>query len=515
MKRLVIPAIAVLLLACPALGGEAIDLRVTTDRSIDPTSVRTVVKSVCREGTTEEQRALALWKMFNTSMFHWDRISKGKWENIATYGYSLCGTMWRTFSLFYVEEFGDGSVRGGGLGNKTDSAGQFHLTMRGWLADSYLMFSVPKDAPREFLDSAPDPAKLYLADTSKRGGHTMGEVKFDGEWHFLDMHAGFWVRTADGKEIAPLRVALGDPTLLTDPVGTGKRFMPCDGGAPWFFYRASGGARGAGSGKRVPEEIHPTNLRAGLKYVRYYGKTFPKAYVYSKGWERMPKWYREKGPRHLCNGEETWRHYGNGEVVFEPEKTELWREALSGSDNLAADLEGGLHGQDAVKPWSFTVNFRTPYNFVSGNLAGKAEGKVAVSVAGGAALFSGTGEIKAEAAGKLSGGSVTLEVRGEAGSSIRGLCLAPVFQYNYFLSPRPKPGENKVKVTWSEKSDMADRAVRVTWTWREKSGPKKHEKLVTESGTEYALPVGEVDVPGGAELNPTYVEALVVEVVRK
>ncbi len=498
--------------ACPA--AEALDLRVSTDRSIDPASIETIVKSVCKPGMSEEQRAVALWRLFNTSMFHWDRIARGRWENIATYGYALCGTMWRTYSLFYPYEFGDGSVRGGGLGNKVDSAGVFHLTMRGWLADSYLINHVPKSFKPADLAADPDPAALFMPGKTKSGGHTMGEVKFGGRWHFMDMHAGFFVWSADGKEIAPLKLVLGDTTLVTDPVKTDKRFMPCDAGAPWFFYRASGGARGAGGGKKR-DEVHPTNLRAGLRYVRYYGKTFPGAFVYQKSWEKCPKWYREKGPRHLCNGEEGWRHYGNGEVVFEPEKSELWREALTASDNLALDVKGGLRGADPARPWSLSVSFRTPYIFVSGTAAGKAKGKATVSISGGAQLFSGTGEIKADMLRKVSGTSITLKVSGEAGSSVKGLRLAPVFQYNYFLSPRPKPGDNKIKVAWDAKSPMKDRAVRVTWTWKEKSGAKKDSRVISKSGTQYALKLGAVDVPRGAELNPTYIDALAVEVVEK
>ncbi len=499
------------------LGGEALDVRVTTDRSVDPTSVRTIVKSVCKPGMSEEQRAIALWRMFNTSMFHWNRIAGGSWENIATYGYSLCGTMWRTYSIFYPEEFGDGSVRGGGLGNKTDSRGIYHLTMRGWLADSYLM-KASKDYAQKQLAESPDPKTLWLPGEFLKGGHTMGEVKFGGKWHFMDMHAGFFTWTADGKDIASLGLVLGDTTLVTDPVRTDKRFMPCDQGAPWFFYRASGGAGGKGGGRKVAEKIHPTNLRAGLKYVRYYGRTFPKAFVYQKNWERSPGWYAEKGPRHLCNGEETWRHFGNGEVVFEPEDSDLWREALGAGDNLATDLKGGIRGADAAKPWSLSVSFQTPYLFVSGYASGKTSGKVSIAIKGAKGdvpVWSGEGDFKADMLRKVSGGNVTIEVKGEAGSSVQGLRLAPVFQYNYFLSPRLKPGENKVKVTWSDKSSMTDRAVRVTWTWKEKSGAKQHQKLLTASGTEYDLPVGEVDVPAGAELNPTYIEALTIQVVKK
>lgn len=499
--------------ATSSAAAEALDLRVTTDRSMDPTSIETIVKSVCKPGMSEEQRAVALWRLFNTSMFHWDRISRGKWENIATYGYSLCGTMWRTFSLFYPTEFGDGSVRGGGVSKDFYSAEEQRVNMKGWLSDSYLMSH--KGISFEDFARPMDPGEFYAPGGKRRGGHTMGEVKFDGKWHFLDMHAGFYIWTADGKGIAPLSLVLGDATLVTDPARTGERFMPCDGGAPWFFYRASGGAHGKGGGKRPGGEIHPTNLRAGLKYVRYYGRTFPGAYVYSKGWERMPDWYRKGGPRRLDPAEEGWRHYGNGEVVFEPRKSKLWREALVAGDNLAGDLKAGLRGADPARPWSFSVRFQTPYIFVSGSTKGRAKGRVTIAVQGGAGLWSGEGDLKADMLRKVTGSDLTIEVRGEAGSSIEGLRLAPVFQYNYFLSPRPKPGENKIKVAWSPKSDMAGRAVKVTWTWKEKSGAKKHEKVVAESGTGYEVKLGEVEVPKGAELNPTYVEALTVEVVKK
>ncbi|MFO7898918.1 MAG: hypothetical protein R6V58_07645 [Planctomycetota bacterium] len=518
---------ATLALAAPARAAEALDLRVTTDRSIDPSSIETICKSVCKPGMTERERALAVWRMFNTKMFHWDRISSGHWDVICTYGYSLCGTMWRTMSMFHLYEFGDGSVRGGGFGGWMPDSEWGRLMMNGWLVDSYLM--TRKHMTREKLYGPYDPKRAKPKPV--KGGHTMGELKFDGKFHLLDPHAGFYVYTADGKDIASSIQIASDPSLVSDPVKKPERFMPCDVGQPLFYYRAKGGSRGKGGGKKPKNQVFPTNLRAGLKYIRYYGKTFPHAYVYRKGWERMPDWYREGGPRHLCNNEDSWRHYGNGEVVFEPAKNELWREAIVKSENLADDLKGGLHAKDPAKPWSLTVEFQTPYVFVGENVTGTVTGeKAIVKIRRQGKYIWLTTKVNPRApapvrhaGGKINvmpgritkplGRKLSYTITGGPGARVDGLRLAPVFQYNYFMSPRPKPGENKVKVTWSDKSAMTDRGVRVTWTWREKAGARKNERVITKSGTEYDLPLGPVDIEPSAELNPTYIDALTVELV--
>jgi hypothetical protein len=498
-------------------GSEVVDLRVTTDRSIDPTSIETVCRSVCKPGMTEQERALALWRMFNTKMFHWDRIARGHWDNICTYGYSLCGTMWRTYSMFHLQEFGPGTVRGGGLAGWTPDTEWGRLMMNGWLVDSYLM--TRKRMTKEELYGPYDPKRAKP--TPVKGGHTMGEVKFGGEWHFLDPHAGFYVYTADGRNIANAAQFASDPSLVSDPVKLPERFMPCDQKLPLFFYRAKGGSSGRGGGKRPPNTVFATNLRAGLRYVRYYGKTFPHAYVYSKGWERMPDWYRKGGPRHLCNGEESWRHYGNGEVVFQPGRNLLWRDAVIKSENLADDKNGVLRGKDPAKPWSLTVEFQTPYLFVGENVAGEFTGAVQIQRGDVTVVKESTIELRTigrievrpKRTMKPFGRTLSYRVNGGPGSHVAGLRLAPVFQYNYFMSPRPKPGENQIKVAWSNNSTMTGRAVRVTWTWREKAGDKKDERLISRSGTTYPLPLGPVDIQPNADLNPTYVDALVVEVV--
>jgi len=517
MNRTLVAVLALTLAAPAAVAAQALDLRVTTDRSIDPSSFETICKSVCKPGMSEQERALAMWRMFNTNMFHWDRISRGHWDVLCTYGYSLCGTMWRTFSMLYLYEFGDGSVRGGGFGGWTPDTEWGRLMMNGWLVDSYLMSR--KGMTRDDLYGPYDPKRAKPKPV--KGGHTMGEVKFDGAFHFLDPHAGFYVYTADGKDIATSSQLCSDPSLVSDPVKLPPRFMPCDHKLPLFFYRAKGGSGGKGSGKKPDNQVFPTNLRAGLRYVRYYGKTFPHAYVYSKGWERMPDWYRKGGPRHLCNNEESWRHYGNGEVVFEPGKNKLWREAVVKSENLVDDLKGSvLRGRDPKKPWSLTIEFQTPYIFVGENVTGAYVQKVEVK-RGTVKVFSKwAGEravdnidVKPKRITKPLGRKLSYTITGGPGSQVFDLRLAPVFQYNYFMSPRLKPGENKVKVAWSPKSTMDGRALRITWTWKEKAGEKKDERIITKGGTVYDLKLGLVDIKPNAELNPTYIGALVVEVV--
>jgi hypothetical protein len=382
---------------------------------------------------------------------------------------------------------------------------------KGWLIDSYMIGGKTLDTP------------VSAESRGGTGGHTMGALFFDGRSHFMDPMAAFYVYSADGDHIASLDEIKGDQSLVGDPVGMSEPFMPCDEGRAIFFYRTRGAA--SGRGRPIPDgPPHAMNLRSGMKYIRYYGKTFPDAfYLPSKRKTRYVAEYWKDGPRHYCDRGKGPRHRGNGEVVFEPAGSPLWRQALAARANLAEDAGKGLRGKDGENGFSFSLEFETIYMFVSGRITGKAAGSGAITLRPAGAkkaieVWRGDGkEAKLDADLRAALASrpraFRLEFAMEKGARIEDLRASGIFQYNYFVSPRLLGGKNRVTVRWAEASPMKDRAVKVTWAWKEKAGEKRDVHVAKTSGETYGVSVGKIEDDNGGALDPTFIDRLEVEVV--
>jgi len=516
VKRIAL-VLAALALPVALRAGEARDVRVTVAGSVDPTSRETIVKSFMREGMTDEARAIALWRAILTRMYHYANSGGDNWDMLCTYGCSLCGTMWRVTAWLANDPaaLGPGNAGGGGLGKWFQDPPTRYRTMKGWLLDSYLLGRKPLSA----LDAAPTEGG------SSQGGHTMGSFFFDGRSHFMDPMAGFYVYTADGDHIASLSEIASDPSLVTDPVRTSEPFMPCDAGAPHFFYRPRGGS--GGKGKPIAAgPAHPIHLRAGMQYIRYYGRTFPDAFKLPDGWKKSyDEAYWDRGPRHVCDRGKGPRHYGNGEVVFEPRADSPWKAAFVSAENVAADLEGGLHAADPGKGFSFTLEFATPHIFPSGRITAAAggpgsielllpdrSGKPGTPVTVWSLATGGTGKAPLDVGltphlRAKCPRSFRLRFRMEKNARLAGLRASGIFQYNYFMAPCLAPGENRVAVAWGGTAE----AVKVTWRWREKGAAgKEHVHLARASGETYAVAVGGVG-PSKWAPDPTFVDCMILE----
>jgi hypothetical protein len=422
--------------------------------------------------------------------------------------------MWRTTAWLANDPLvlGPGRAGGGGLQKWYDDAVERRDMCKGWLIDSYMIGGKTLDTP------------VSRESRGGTGGHTMGELFFDGRSHFMDPMAAFFVYSADGDHIASLDEIKADPSLAGDPVRKSDPFMPCDEGKALFFYRCRGGA--SGRGKPIPDgPPHAMNLRAGMKYVRYYGKTFPNAFKLPAGRKkRYVEEYWKAGPRHYCDRGKGPRHRGNGEVVFEPAASPLWREALVGESNLADGLEGGLRAKDEAKGFSLSLDFETIYMFPSGRITGRAIGAGTITIRPSGArrvaqLWQGEegGEAKLDIDLHDALGSCPrafrLEIRMEKGGRVEDLRASGIFQYNYFVSPRLLSGPNRITVGWADGSPMKGRAVRTAWTWNEKTGRREDIHITQKSGESYEISVGDVRVPGGGALDPTFMDSLEVEVV--
>ena len=61
---LALSGLTCLMLAAAAAAAEVGGIVLTSDRTVDATSVEAIVKGVCKDEMTPQQRAFALWKFF-------------------------------------------------------------------------------------------------------------------------------------------------------------------------------------------------------------------------------------------------------------------------------------------------------------------------------------------------------------------------------------------------------------------------------------------------------------------
>jgi len=506
-----------LLLAAPAMAAQrTIDgIHIRTDRSVDFFSRDTILKSIIKPGMTNEQKAVACYELVRSRVFHFCRPDDNDPMRVLNvYGYALCGTIQHTLVWLAQGTFGPEGGRPAGLSSrKISNPETFKIAAGGWLNDSM-----------HRLDGARPPAKL---------GHSWCQLFYDGRYHYLDAHAGFYVYTADGKHIASIEEISGDPTLVTDPVKKSDPFMPCDRGRPEFFYRVAGSHRG----KPIEKTKHSMALRVrpGETLVFHFGKLYGGHFKRSRSWKGQwsPDYY-EEGPHLRSQGPKvkSYRHYGNGEIVFEPDlRKGGFKESLAASENLscqADDGKPGLHPKDPTKPASATFEFKTPYPMVAGTIGAKVTTGALPRGALPLVRFIPPGRktkpqllggpVDGVIAGKLDlfkayyPYSAQVRVELPAGCTLTKLRVRFITQLNFSTLPRPLPGKNKVFFECTQGSPK-DSKLQIEWGWTEndKVWKQKSDRRIVDGRTfSYPLTLGPVGTQPAS--NPKYMRYLKLSV---
>ncbi|MCX7591460.1 MAG: hypothetical protein N2255_07515 [Kiritimatiellae bacterium] len=493
-------------------------IHISTDRSVDFFSRETILASILRPETTDEEKAIACWRLVNRHVFHFCRPDDNDPLRVLNvYGYALCGTIQHVLAWLFQGALGPDAAGHAGLSSRDiEDPDTYRIVAGGWLVDSMLR-----------LDASKPPTKL---------GHTWCELYYGGRAHYLDSHAGFFVYTADGKTIASITELSGDWTLVTDPVRTSDIFMPCDDGRPEFFYRCTGG-----SSRAAPEKTDHSmamRLRPGETICLYFDRLPGRYFKRSESWKNQwaPEYY-ENGPEHRCaNGRERhWRHYGNGELVFTPNLARSsFREATVKYESLvcqAEDGKPGLHPAQAGTPGVIAFAFEVPYVIVGGEieavfdlpLESKAHVRLTTETKPQHAqqLWEATGKggrercaIPVDASKLHYPYRVVLEVSLQgAGTatlpSLLELRARFITQLNFTTLPRPKPGSNRIRVQ-SDARALHEPAFFIEWAWTEKGGVQKFDRQrVSSADFSYQLTIGEVETR--PEENPKYLRWLKLE----
>src|SRR5208282_4673020 len=150
-------------------------LKVTTDKTIDSSSLGSIVKQVVdRSGAkTNDEKAIAIYEYLHNTIFHWAYPTEnapqsvGPLKVINAYGWGLCGGQHTVLKALY------------------ETAG-WECRYVGW------------------------------------DGHTTIEVKYDGKWHYFDVFLKCYYWTKDKSHVASQEEIANDPSIVLDAVKEGR-----------------------------------------------------------------------------------------------------------------------------------------------------------------------------------------------------------------------------------------------------------------------------------------------------
>lgn len=271
-------------LATPAPGAVA-NLKVTTDQSIDCSSLETIVQQVCARANARnnDQKAIAIYEWLHNTIFHWAYPTEaapqtvGPLKVINVYGWGLCGGQHTVLKALY------------------ETAG-FPCRYVGW----------------------------------SNPGHTTIEVQYDGRWHYFDVFLKCYFWTKDKSHVASQEEIAADPSIVLDAQKEGRaaRQHLCCGDA------AEDVVRGIKSRKVVGDS-------KGWASVTWRDQGYSPSLALPSGaalrldWRGQPDAYAVSGkkPQHSC-GTKDFRydsvlgpraeHYGprnwsNGQLIYAPD----------------------------------------------------------------------------------------------------------------------------------------------------------------------------------------------------
>jgi hypothetical protein len=463
----------------PAPAAAVVNPWVTTDRSIDTSTVDNILKGLIRKDMTDEQKVLAVYNWIRRVIYHGDGPVK--------YAYD--------FSRM-INVYGHGSC--------------LRQTTPMWV----------------LLDRLG-----YKCRTGAVDGHHIIEVYYGDAWHVMDPHMNFYVYDrATPRAIASIEQIKADPSLVDDAVKEGRAcpgFLLC-GDKPATFSKGKFTIIGEfpESKKYTPvidEPFGRITLRRGETYVR--------TWMPGEHWFKANAPHKDRGPDHGCglkaDSQDTpnWpiyephtvnrkcRHWGEGYLIYKPDLASgHYLDAAVGKPDVAITKVGDVVTLSQGTPGMageiiFSVN--CPYVITAGELKfddmGSSGVNAAVSTDQGKTWKPVTftskdghasGTFVDEVNGGLAGYWLKLTL---TGGHVAALELKTHFQINPYSLPYLAPGRNEVSVA----GDAFGSPLKVEWTYAE--GPDwKENKTAAQTFTKpgkFVIDVGGEKYPRNVSLS--------------
>lgn len=507
-------------LAAATQAGQIVAPRVTTDRSVDCHSLKSIVADVCTPTMSAQEKAIALFGFVRRLMYHYPQRSErldpkddlDALRLLNTYGYSLCSQQ----AIVLVDLWRTAGIRS-------------------------IVWGVP--------------------------GHATAQAQYGGAQHWFDPLIGAYVYRRDGKTVASLRDIAKDPAVLTKAAEEGRAspaFVPCrtvlrDDAArfardkPHYVTECAElvddvtfMAARAGEAKKCwgpnPQRYDPdVALRRGESVLflwrnlpgEFNCKTTPPGVPCRK--DVVP--HGQLPPHHFCGvgaekrdganarywlpyvkamaGVRTGRYYANGRHTYWPS---LAREPAKGDfaqNTFDWTPEGRLSPRLRVRragtPAALVCRMRTPHVYTSAVVTVEFARARRSDVSRLYVSRDGkTGWRKVYDAGRAGAGRLpaTVRLRDEivglrdlwlkvecrtsgdaAAAGLNTLKFEAVFQHNMFARPYLCGGANRVSVRVANPDALRDGDFTVTYAWKEGRRKATHVERIRKSPHAYTIDV--------------------------
>jgi hypothetical protein len=419
------------LLAGTLAFAETKGIKVTTDRTVDASSLDSIVKDVfARSGAkTDDEKAIAIYEYLHNTIFHWAYATEpspqsvGPLKLINVYGWGLCGGQHTVLKALY------------------ETVG-WKCRYVGW------------------------------------PGHTTIEVEYGGKWHYFDVFLKCYYWSKDRSHVVSEEEIANDPSIVLDAVKDGRaaRQNLCCGDEPQGVVEGCKARHVEGDSKGWAsvtwrDENYSTSLHLSSgASLRLDWKSLPDAFAITG-----------KAPQHSCSTKDfredkvlgpLLEHYGvrnwsDGSFVYKPDFSK---------DAADIELTGATaKGGKLVGPGTAVFKVGLPYAYVNASLEAAfdgGDGKLSVSVDGGKTW-------KPAAAGDLTPlvrQKYDVRVKAEFPGSLASFALSAVVEHNRSALPALLPGKNVVTVA-TEKNELAkDRVLVVTYSYQEATAPEKRNR---------------------------------------
>jgi hypothetical protein len=497
----ILSAVAVVGVLAGLARAQLTDVKVTTDTSIDCSSIQTIARDLYRNCKSDQDKAIATWYFVRRVMFHWPHIPT--WDTVElfnSYGIGLCGYQSKAFAEI---------CQAGGLKART----------------------------------------LHMP------GHVLAEVFYDGDWHFFDCQVGWFVYNKDKHTVASHEDIAKDPSIMLEAIQDGrasKPFFQCriddrSSDKPADGVRYAQTAKPNGSPK-VPDNRLTINLRRGESITRAWsneGKSWFQKDSNNTGFLSL---------HHLCtasvideNDPVNWpywkpyavqttnkqgklrygpkRIFGNGRMVYEPNlASDAFREGLA-KDGLAGitarhqdKQKPNLHAAAAGKTGTAIFEIDCPYVAVDAwlDLSGvRNDAKDSVAVyarsekdkpgawtevwrADGRGAFKAEGVSLKGVAWEQHRYFVKIELNAAddtRDAGIETIKITTVFINNMYALPYFMPGKNTVAVAAGDKADLKHNKLTLQYVWEEQGKEKKLNKRIDKVPFETNVEVAGSEIP--------------------
>jgi hypothetical protein len=445
-------------------------IKVTTDKAPDCTTLKSIVQSVTRDCKTNDEKAIALYNFMRLTHYHRAYPSEPGGipvlKEIHCYGWSLCGGLHAEQSALWRE-----------LG--------WEWRFVGW------------------------------------PGHTTVEAFYDGRWHYLDVFLKFYAWMPDPNHPGKRTIA-GEDDLQARPkellfdafvldksrkvaYAKGNEFEVIGEKANWqapAFLVCGDDLPGIADGVKHKNRAGSPEGWGGMNHAtgNYSADVhLAPGFALSNTWDAsVEAWYWRDSripPCHTCGDKEIrnspekgpvaepylsadWKceSYANGQLTFRPDLTSAaCLRSFAAVENVKV-ADGGLVAVQAGQPARVTLLLQSPYLLTLAG--GSAEGVDRTEVSSDEGKSWKAVELKDFSAAIK--GQVQALVRLTIRDRLQNLSIQATVQNNPFALPFLAPGKNTITVSVADPAALGDNQLVITYAYRPGVRRKSYEQLCQE-----------------------------------